>query len=39
MFAALFLITLTGVAIFACLTWLSNFLLRDWHESAVRREN
>ncbi len=39
MFAALFLITLTGVAIFAGLTWLSNFLLRDWHESAVRREN
>jgi len=39
MFAALFLITLTGVAIFACLTWLSNFLLRDWHESAVQREN
>ena len=25
MFAALFMITLTGVLIFACLTWLSNF--------------
>jgi NitT/TauT family transport system permease protein len=39
MFAALFLITLTGISIFACLTWLSNFLLRGWHESAVKREN
>ena len=39
MFAALLMITLTGVVIFACLTWLSNFLLKDWHESAVKREN
>lgn len=39
MFAALLIITLTGVLIFACLTWLSNFLLREWHESAVKREN
>lgn len=39
MFAALFMITLTGVLIFAGLTWLSNFLLREWHESAVKREN
>lgn len=39
MFAALFLITLTGILIFACLTWLSDFLLRDWHESAIEREN
>jgi len=39
MFAALFMITLTGVLIFACLTWLSNFLLKEWHESAIKREN
>ncbi len=39
MFAALFLITLTGISIFACLTWLSDFLLRGWHESALKREN
>jgi len=39
MFAALFLITLAGISIFACLTWLSDFLLRGWHESAVKREN
>lgn len=39
MFAALLLITLTGILIFAFLSWLSDFLLRDWHESAVRREN
>ena len=39
MFAALFLITLTGILIFACLSWLSDFLLQDWHESAVKREN
>ncbi|MBV9387280.1 MAG: ABC transporter permease [Chroococcidiopsidaceae cyanobacterium CP_BM_ER_R8_30] len=39
MFAALFLIALTGISIFACLTWLSDFLLRDWHESAIKREN
>ncbi|MCY7273489.1 MAG: ABC transporter permease [Phormidesmis sp. CAN_BIN44] len=39
MFAALFMITLTGVLIFACLTWLSDFLLKEWHESAIKREN
>lgn len=39
MFAALFMITITGVLIFACLTWLSNFLLKEWHESAIKREN
>lgn len=39
MFAALLLITLTGISIFALLTWLSNALLKNWHESAVRREN
>lgn len=39
MFAALFLITLTGITIFAALTWLSTLLLKDWHESATHREN
>ena len=36
MFAALLLTTCSGVIIFATLTWLSNFLLRNWHESAIK---
>jgi NitT/TauT family transport system permease protein len=39
MFAALLLTTILGVAIFAGLTVLSDFLLKNWHESAVRQEN
>jgi NitT/TauT family transport system permease protein len=39
MFAALLLTTVLGVLIFVLLTVLSDFLLRNWHESAVRREN
>lgn len=39
MFAALFLITALGVIIFVVLTILSDFLLKNWHESAVKREN
>lgn len=39
MFAALFLITALGVIIFVVLTMLSDFLLKNWHESAVKREN
>lgn len=39
MFAALLLTSVLGVAIFAALTVFSDFLLRNWHESAVRREN
>jgi NitT/TauT family transport system permease protein len=39
MFAALFLISLAGIVMFLVTTWLSNRLLRAWHESAVRREN
>jgi NitT/TauT family transport system permease protein len=39
MFAALLLISLSGVAIFLVTSWISNRLLRSWHESAVRREN
>ncbi len=35
MFAALVLIALAGLAIFALLAWLSRRLLAPWHESAV----
>ena len=38
MFAALLLIALTGVIIFASLSILSHLLLRKWHESAVARD-
>jgi NitT/TauT family transport system permease protein len=38
LFAALVLLSLTGVAIFAATSLLSYFLLRRWHESAIRRE-
>ncbi|WP_339832203.1 ABC transporter permease [uncultured Parvibaculum sp.] len=38
MFAALFLLSGLGIAIFFSLTWLEHLLLRRWHESAVRRE-
>ena len=39
MFAALLMTTVLGVLIFVVLTIFSDFLLRNWHESAVRREN
>lgn len=39
MFAALFMTTSLGILIFVVLTVLSDFLLRNWHESAVRNEN
>lgn len=39
MFAALLMTTGLGVVIFVGLTLLSDYLLRHWHESAVRREN
>ncbi len=39
MFAALLLTTVLGVLIFVGLTALSDFLLKNWHESAVKREN
>ena len=39
MFAALLLVSATGVIIFAFFTLLSHLLLRKWHESAARREN
>jgi NitT/TauT family transport system permease protein len=38
MFAALFLISATGILLFACLSALSRWLLKDWHESGVDRE-
>ncbi len=38
MFAALILIAVTGVVIFAGLSFLSHILLRKWHESAIKRE-
>ena len=39
MFAALLLITCSGIIIFALLTALSNYLLKNWHSSAMRHEN
>jgi NitT/TauT family transport system permease protein len=38
MFAALALITITGVVIFLLFTALSHALLHKWHESAMKRE-
>lgn len=39
MFAALILISLTGIVIFLMFTVITHLALRKWHESAVRREN
>jgi len=39
LFAALILLTATGVAIFALTSFISWLVLHRWHESAVRREN
>jgi len=39
LFAALVLLSLTGVLIFFATSLVSWLLLRKWHESAVRREN
>jgi NitT/TauT family transport system permease protein len=39
MFAALLLISLSGITIFLITSWISHLLLRRWHESAVTREN
>ncbi|MBV8189732.1 MAG: ABC transporter permease [Alphaproteobacteria bacterium] len=38
MFAALALVSLSGIAIFLVLSLVSHLLLRRWHESALRRE-
>ncbi len=39
MFAALFLTTISGVLIFVILTVVSEFLLSNWHESSIQKEN
>lgn len=39
LFAALILITITGLVIFFLTSLISHLLLRRWHESAVKREN
>jgi NitT/TauT family transport system permease protein len=39
LFAALTLLSLTGVVIFLATSLVSHLMLRHWHESAVRREN
>ena len=39
MFAALIMLTFTGVAIFGVTSFISWLVLHRWHESAVRREN
>jgi NitT/TauT family transport system permease protein len=39
MFGALFLLSLTGLAIQGVLRGIEHLLLRRWHESAVKREN
>ena len=39
LYAALILLMLTGVAIFAATSFISWLLLHRWHESALKREN
>lgn len=39
MFAALILITLTGILLFALMVWMSDRVLRNWHESALKVEH
>jgi NitT/TauT family transport system permease protein len=39
LFAALVLLSATGILIFFATSLISHLLLRSWHESAVRREN
>ena len=39
MFAALLLLSLTGIVIYALLDLLSRLLLRRWHESAIETED
>jgi NitT/TauT family transport system permease protein len=38
MFAAILLISVTGIIIFASLSVLSHLMLRHWHESAIKRD-
>jgi NitT/TauT family transport system permease protein len=39
LFAALLLLSATGIAIFAALSWLTRRLIGHWHESALPRED
>ena len=39
LFAALLLLSLTGIAIFAVLGWLAQHLIGHWHESALSRDD
>jgi NitT/TauT family transport system permease protein len=39
MFAALVLVSMCGIVIFICLSIVSHFSLRRWHESAIRRDS
>src|SRR5262245_12722295 len=39
LFAALFLLSLTGIVIYLLLDWLSRRLLRHWHESVIAEED
>jgi NitT/TauT family transport system permease protein len=39
MFAALVMVSMSGILIFLVLSFISHLLLRRWHESAMRREN
>lgn len=39
LFAALLLLSATGIAIFAVLSWLTRRLIGHWHESALPRED
>lgn len=39
MFAALILITVTGILLFALMVWMSDRALRNWHESALKVEH
>ncbi len=39
LFAALVLLSVTGIIIYFITSLISHLLLRNWHESAVRREN
>jgi NitT/TauT family transport system permease protein len=39
MYAAVVLISGTGIAIYLATAWISHLTLRRWHESAIRREN
>ncbi|MEQ8481504.1 MAG: ABC transporter permease [Hoeflea sp.] len=39
LFAALILISVTGILIFLALSWISHLVLHRWHESALKQEH